>query len=533
MKKYFHLVFLISFMCYAFSFTSCSEAENVGPKDEPGIEHPESKEDTISIHPNDSIGLLIDTRPIFKKGYKPTLANLNFSGGFSTFSKELPVDELTNLAILRISRDELKEDEIEQLSNGVPLVIQIVDDQGALLAEVKQEKVAISNTSLTITTDLPKIYAPLKLDQNTPYFVQLSNLDEVGYEPEDVVVWQAFSNPNAIELVPATSFDMNIHQSFYFEQAAPENDSVFYIKRRSNAGSIFYLSYGEVCNIPLLTFTNDFSPAARFVLKQSEDGITIQPLDGNPLRKFDSEICDHFNGTHLSEGETGPIAKFRIVTTEIEWTVEDLGSKFNAPLLPPAKTEFAYKTFLSNCSEEMVTESIGKEDVRISSFTLNSEETFQLVSDHTVSSDDPDYFAHLDVSVGPYQLPANYSYRTSLASSPTKGIAGAGQQEVRISEVRTIDIPPYSGMQIYDAAITYDKVSLPFVQKIRITGQYNNTRVPAEQILSQLLTKPFNGVIIETGRFHVTFTLKGNVSIDQVVEVINEVSEVKDYCVEE
>ena len=52
------------------------------------------------------VGLVIDTREIFRKGYIATKAVVTFSG-LSGFDKTLDIDPVLNVAILRIPNDSL------------------------------------------------------------------------------------------------------------------------------------------------------------------------------------------------------------------------------------------------------------------------------------------------------------------------------------------------------------------------------------------------------------------------------------------
>jgi hypothetical protein len=46
----------------------------------------------------------------------------------------------------------------------------------------------------------------------------------------------------------------------------------------------------------------------------------------------------------------GSNIQVRIINADIRWTLINRGIKFNQPILPPARLDFAYSATLSNCS---------------------------------------------------------------------------------------------------------------------------------------------------------------------------------------
>src|SRR5690606_16881280 len=102
--------------------------------DDPDVENPDLDLDLDEIDAPDlpvskgHIGLVLDTRSIVKKGYKPTYASVKIDGSLDSFSNSnLEIDEFTNLATLRISRDSISEEVLDQFIKGVPISITVYD----------------------------------------------------------------------------------------------------------------------------------------------------------------------------------------------------------------------------------------------------------------------------------------------------------------------------------------------------------------------------------------------------------------------
>src|SRR5690606_37943377 len=118
-----------------------------------------------------SAGLMIDTRSIAKNGYTPESVQINFEGALATYSKTLPVDEFTNLAILEIPRDSLSEEELNLFSKGVKVDIVVKDEKDETLSHTVENSPAFSNATLVypVNTELPKVIPPLKLNPDSYY----------------------------------------------------------------------------------------------------------------------------------------------------------------------------------------------------------------------------------------------------------------------------------------------------------------------------------------------------------------------------
>lgn len=540
LKRNFRLLPFIFFLSFALMVSSCEEKDNVSPDDDPDIEDMDPDKDmdtdTISIDIDKFIGLVIDTRPIFKKGYKPKVVKIDISGTFDTYSQTLLIDRYTSLAILRISTEDLSEDQIKQLALGVPITVQVLDKDQKILAEVSDDNMPINDNNVpnVIETKLPKVFEPVILNPSIPYLVKLS-------DHGDESMWNIYK----MSLRTTFYFEDDL-TSFYFEPVAEGNDSIYYI-RDSQSNMYLHMEEGlgyfnAYALVPILDVSEESSlqdePSFKFVLKRDEDGISIRPLNGVPLR-----VSNRFNSGQRafisSEHNELNIARLRIAPANIQWSVEDLGTEFNAPILPPVNIDFAFNSRLENCSDAIVTESVGKQDTRISSYTFSSEESFQLsgsflsTDSETTNLSSNLNIAGVDVGGYSYEMSTSLSYGADSTSTSTKGFSETGQHEVQVSRVRTIELAPHSGVEVYDIVMSLKQVQITFAQKIRIRGQYENgLRLSGKEIMSQLMSRPFDGVITEIGSSYVIFTVKGDIRVDEAIEATTRVRELdlKEIC---
>jgi hypothetical protein len=125
-----------------------------------------------------SVGIVIDTREIFRKGYKPVHAEVSFQT-LSAYNTTLDVDSVTCIAKLDLGNKSLTESEKTAFTEGVTVSIDIYDGAGTLLTNYSDNKLEIddSNKPLKLSTDKPYIVRPLKLKEGVPYLLQLEVTD--------------------------------------------------------------------------------------------------------------------------------------------------------------------------------------------------------------------------------------------------------------------------------------------------------------------------------------------------------------------
>ncbi len=517
------------------SFLSCTQDD---PNPEGGFDQTDSINSEFILDPG-SIGLVIDTRDIAKKGYSPSKAIITFDGGLSSFSKTLDVHSSTNIATLSIPKDDLTSQVIDQFDGGVSATITIQDENAGELASVSDNvRVDSSNEPLRVTTDLPALYPELKIKEETPYLIQAITDDEDVH----TLLYKFVYDPGyetGLDPILYREFDANelATFSFYFE-SVNGSDSLFYLKMQPDiVNTPVYIRMSGPGNL-YCYYVTDVAQANydyyKFVVKADENGLVkIRPLSGNPIGKHVTGVY----GSQVSYSDSpDEYISVRIVAANITWEVEDRGTEFSPPILPPAKLDFAYKSILKNCSSATLTESVGKSETQSKSYTVGTEESVSLYSSHTASvslsttvETSAKFFGQgVDISV---EATAGYEYTTSKTTTETNTWEETVTEEVEISRVRDIELQPFTAVEVFDAIQTLENVKVPFVQILRIRGNYNGTDpLSGPEIASQLLANQFSGVVSNIQNDYVEISIKGTSVIEKFFEVESEVNEIIGAC---
>ncbi len=527
MKKFIHLFVLPLFI--GVTFFNCNPENNVDP-----IVDTELPSANILVD-DGSIGLVIDTRQIARKGYAPSQADISFSGALSSFSKKVDINPSTNVATLTIPAKDLTDAIKKQFTDGVGATINIIGDASEQLANFSDNlKVDNSNNPVNVDTELPRKFPKLIIDPETPYFIQAITDDAAINNKLYFLQLDYTREPGHDPVIFRDYYDAgNAYFKFFFE---PLNDSVYHIKMMP-AGDPFYLRMSGPGNF--YTYyekdkANINSDIYKFVVKRDENGlIKIRPLSGNPLAKV---VTTWYGPQVAYSSAPDTYIPVRMVAANITWAVEDRGTEFNKPILPPTKLDFAYKSILKNCSPAVLTETVGKSESQTRSYTIGTQESVALYSSHEASVNvtagaetEANLFGQkatvsMEVSVG-------YKYTTSTTTTSTNTWEQTVEETTEISRIRDVQIPAFTSVEVFDAIQVLENVKMPFVQKIRVRGKYNGTEVLAgEDIVSQLLANQFDGVVSRVDSDYVEISIRGTATINKFFEVESQVNELKGEC---
>ena len=488
-----------------------------------------------------SLGIVIDTRPIAKKGYKPATAQVNFSGSFSSFSQTVEISGSTNVGTLKIPSADLTEQQMETLADGVQVSIEVSDATTSLSTFSDNVKVDNSNSPVVIDTSLPAIFPEPNIQEGVPYLIQVINPDLISHNQLFRLHIDRGQDP-AFDPIVLDGLNESVareYYEFYFESAG---GGAYYMKFQDplNAQPYYYLEMSG-SGFLLTFYKTDPSQlngdTFKFRVARDENGqLTLTPLSGNTLFEFDVSAVPEQPYTQLTYGTEDNYLPLRIVAANVEWEVEDRGTKYNAPILPPAKLDFAFRSILKNCSRAKLTETVGRSESRTESFTMGTEESLELFSSQEFSVDvtagveaAANFFgssvtASLEVSTG-------FSYTTSSTQTTTNTWEETVEETLEISRERQVEIPEFTAVEVYDAVQTLENVTMPFVKILRVRGKYDGTdALTGEEISTQLLANQFGGVVSEVASEYVEISIRGNVVIDKLFEVESSVTELQDAC---
>jgi hypothetical protein len=510
--------------------TSCNQNNDVVPDIDTGLP-------SASILVDDgSVGMVIDTRSIARKGYEPAVADVSFSGALASFSQKVTINPGTNVATLAIPAEDLTDAIKKQFSDGVSTTIRILDSASEQLASLSDEvKVNNSNSPLNVDTELPRKFPKLIIDPETPYFIQAITEDASVKNKLYFLQLDLTREPGLDPIIFRDYYDAGKEYfKFYFEAL---NDSIYHIKMIVPGQAPFYLRMSGPGNFYTYYEKNKAnidSDIYKYVVKRNEEGlIMIKPLGGNPLGK---NVTSWYGPQVAYSQSAETYIPVRMVAANITWSVEDRGTEFNKPILPPAKLDFAYKSILKNCSPAVLTETVGKSESQTKSYTVGTQESLELYSSHTASVDvtagaetEANLFGQkatvsMEVSVG-------YSYTTSSTNTTTNTWEKTVSETIEISRVRDVQIPAFTAVEVFDAIQVLENVKMPFVQKIRVRGKYDDEDVlSGEDIVSQLLANQFDGVVSTVEQDYVEISIRGTATIDKFFEVESQVNELKGEC---
>lgn len=510
---------LSAILLLTLSLVSCSD-DSV----EPGIEEGETeiiKEVNVEL-PVDAgeVGLVIDTREIFRKGYPATKAVVAFPE-HQDFDTTLQIDPVTNLAILRIPNEDLSEDQKAAFAAGIATEIIIRDEGQTILTEYAEEKQVLDNANapLSLHTDLPYIMRPLNLKKGIPYLLQPK--DSVGVLTS---IWSDVYH--TAELIHSGSPT----QQFYFTKVEGATDTYVVEHLGYSEGTFWYLDPGA-------NWLNLGGPGGihlpngpqEFVFEQGEDG-WIRIRDAGTVGNYLTMIGDvlKFSGEE-------PHQRFRLISDNITWNMDDHGTVYHKPIIPPAQIDFAYEATIRNCSSGTLTETVGNAKSRTSIKTTATSESLQLFS-----SEEESFGLNIGLEVGgelygataSINASANFTYTTSKTTSTENSFSTTTEETIEVSRSRSLEIPSFTGIEVYDAVRTVKDARVPFTQVLRVRASYkkDGTALTGSEIMTQLQFNFVSGMPSEIGNDYVDITLRGQAHIDQMFEVETGANELPGAC---
>ncbi|NBC83000.1 MAG: hypothetical protein GVY19_06415 [Bacteroidetes bacterium] len=268
-------------------------------------------------------------------------------------------------------------------------------------------------------------------------------------------------------------------------------------------------------------------------MKRDDKGLLkIKPVSGNPMAK---RIKSY--DTQVSYGSTDDdYLPIRMVAANITREVEDRGTVYNKPIIPPAQLDFAYESTLKNCSDALITETVGRSETQTRSYTMGTEESLELYSRHEAS---------VDVTVGveteaslfgqsvtaSLEVSAGYTYTTSTTNTTSNTWSETVEGSVEVSRERELSIPANTAVNVFDAIQIIENVKMPFVKQLRVKGKYDDKDAQSgKEITSQLLANQFGGVVSDIKGDYVEITIKGVATINNFFEVESEVNNLEGEC---
>lgn len=508
--------------------SSCKD-NSVGSKPpEEGTEIINEVNVEIPVHEGE-VGLVINVREIFRKGYIATEAEVTFPN-HSSFNDILEIDPVTNLASLRIPNEDLTDEQKNAFAEGVATDIVIYDEGQTVLGEHHDDEQVLddSNIPLSIQTDLPYIKRPLNLREGTPYLLQSENKD-------GLITSSCSHCHRANDFAPDDS-----KQQFYFTPIENSPDAnTFTVQHFGYAeGTHWYVQSNGWINLG--GDGVDLPPGGpqEFVFEQDDDGWFRVRVAGTGDYLYLPDGCTEDEVTINScvlQASNEKADRFRLITDNIDWNVEDRGTVYNQPIMPPGQIDFAYEATIRNCTSGILTETVGNTASRTSTRTTTTSESLQLFSsveegiNVTMEVKTGGEVYGVTASVG---ASTNLNFTTSSTTSTDNTFSTTTEETSEVSRTRSLEIPAFTGVEVYDAVRTIKNARTPFTQVLRITASYkkNGVSLSGPEIITQMQFNFVEGVPAEIGDNYVDVSLKGQVDIDQMFEVETGANEIPGAC---
>ena len=278
-----------------------------------------------------------------------------------------------------------------------------------------------------------------------------------------------------------------------------------------------------------------------FTIEKLDEGIyELQNSNGTTVRMapnvgltFDTVLRPIASGSSIA---SQPIT-WRLISTTIDWEVENVGTTFLEPILGEAKTDFKFNNTLVNCGQGGLSQEVGVEATEIESGTVGWEESLSINTSNSINVSttvavefDAKFFgkgAKYNASVT-----AGYDYSRSVEETSTKFEERTEEIQTKFFSKRTVTVLPGSASLVYDAFQFYENTKVNFVQRLRVRGMDSQTgqTLTGEEVRSQFQFSGFDGLISAVEPDAVVITLRGTTNLDRIVEIESKVEDVAPNC---
>ena len=505
---------------------------------------------------NGELGLMVNAREITKKGYNTAFADILVDASTGNFSQiDLPIDEFTNIAALRLEIDDLTEEQEAELRDGVDLVVTVKDESKSVLEVLEFTKTSFTDSPDELQMEgkeLEDLTDVVKFRSGIPYYIQFVSADgtNAGGGPSN----QAYNDNTNLDrnVFVRRSEEINYNNdttTAYLIDENPEKPGVFSIGVRDNNGDRLHAyinpgsSEGE---LKMQTRANrrrngvDTDPFTlinyQFRIEKAGPGsytisTEMPEFDKGPLKLVGES-------TYFAiEYNDRPVQHFRIFSLAVDWEVQELETRFTQPILPPANTDAAFNSTLRNCSSGELVQTVGQAETLTSTTFTAWEDTFSVSTTDTysisatVSAEVEGKFFGKKATVG-VQVTGGYQFSKTETETNTRSGGLENSRSVTISTERSITVPSQRATQVSDLYQTYRNIKVPFVQRFRVRGDFQEDGSPlsGEEILTQFNFNSFSGVVTEIGSDFIEVTVRGTNTIDRLIDTRTSADNVEPNC---
>ncbi|MFP4642791.1 MAG: hypothetical protein ACLFM0_00395 [Spirochaetales bacterium] len=489
-----------------------------------------------------TVGMIVDVRELARLGYAPQRVSFEFTDEFTDLSGEVDVDPMTSVATFQKSRSEFTETEISALGSGVEVEVRVYDEKDdELESQVFSAPVDSSNRFFAIDTNRPRQFPAVALDPDTPYLLQAiapgSPVDGYLYKLRTSSIdlaqplWWPVTYANDFNIEDVSRLPL---YSFYFEEKFQRpDDGLHWLKLLDlgpNPGDELYVALGSGDYLYTFESANSFQAFGpidiRMKVEQDDNGLLrIDPLPIGSTSRLELLRRGGEDLVGISNTSSSTYIPVRPIAADVDWDVEFLGTEFSPPILPPAKLDFATRTTIENCSDATINQTVGQKESYTRSTTMSTSESLELFSSATettsvtTSVEVGGAFKGLGASAS-VEATEEWSYTTSETTTSSNTFSATDSKTIEVFNERTVNVPPNTAIEAYDAVASFDNVRLPFVKVVRVRGNRSGggAALSGNQIVTQLVTSQFGGVITNVRSDYVDVTIRGTATVQNYFE---------------
>lgn len=561
MKSLFLKMKLSLFVLLGVFILSCS-------KDDPGVESPNPEKGelveqngttTVDDFEVDSgeIGLYIDTRELARQGYFAKTVEISTSATEGSYDQELEVNTLTNIAQLKVTVDGLDTEAFEELTStsngGITVTMVAKDDQGTELETRTYDDVrfASNGTSIEIPTEKTD-NRNVSFNDNLDFYLQYQTEDPrelLGAfglgdeETQGAVLTESLSSRAAVS--NTVMFDAyengDNKQQFFFESVAGKVN-VYHIRNRDSGDYFFVNSVNRLVHVSSSFFDSNplFQELAEFTLVRNGDNTFSIYHKGTKMVFFPKTLTFPVaifpTFLFVDANESVEAARFRMLTDDVQYSVQLLEAEFMEPTLPQASTNFSYNSDITNCTDNILTATVGSDFTHTESYSVSTSETIGLSSSETttmtsnINAGFTGKFFGGELSLGgsfTHEYSATTSFFTETSTSESTGELNSR----RFFSERETPVTPGKTNSVADVYQLYEDIVVPYVEVLQIRATtLGGQTISGEELVGLVSYGQFGGVINEVNSDNVIVTLRGTTIFQGMAKEKNEIKTMDANC---
>jgi hypothetical protein len=502
------------------------------------------------------IGISINARAIAKKGHKPAKAVFSINSKNNIEDQTIQFDAFNNIANVVFKNEDLPDEVEAELKEGVPVDITILDETDNVLASKSFSKLSFKSSPPEQEIDderLEDLFAGVTFREDILHYVQIVDPNNEIFGAPGSQHYPDINN-KATEMRVIKVSDLNYsdntefvdkYTTFKFAKI-PGQDSLFSIAVH-NGNDIHYLYMSAEVNGRKLMVQSkanlnqnggntDVAQYGNywFKIEKKAPGLykIIPTINNNPLTL--SENDSRLTASAASTSQEP--AYFRILSFDIDWEIQNIETKFLKPIMPPSSTKSAYNSTLRNCSSGSLTQDISEDKTEEVIERVGWSESMSVSSSNTGSISltvgaevETSFFGNSGKATS--SVTGTYEYTKTKTETKSKSNDLEERSSVTVSVKRNVGVPPGVGISVADVYQTYENVKIPYVQRFRIFGKYqeNNSELSGREILTQFAFNSFTGVVTEVQDNFIEVTVRGTTTMN-IIETFTDTRDIPDAC---